>query len=31
MVPVLGREMGIKTPYNDTLVALVRAREASFA
>ena len=23
MVPVLGREMGIKTPYNDTLVALV--------
>jgi len=30
MVPVLGREMGIKTPYNDTLVALVRAREASF-
>ena len=31
MVPALGREMGIKTPYNDTLVALVRAREASFA
>ena len=31
MVPVLGREIGIKTPYNDTLVALVRAREASFA
>ena len=31
MVPVLGREMGVKTPYNDTLVALVRAREASFA
>ena len=31
MVPVLGREMGIKTPYNDTLVALVRAREVSFA
>jgi 2-dehydropantoate 2-reductase len=31
MVPVLGREMGINTPYNDTLVALVRAREASFA
>jgi len=31
MVPVLGREMGIKTPYNDTLVALVRAREANFA
>jgi ketopantoate reductase len=23
--------MGIKTPYNDTLVALVRAREANFA
>ena len=31
MVPVLGREMGVNTPYNDTLVALVRAREASFA
>ena len=31
MVPVLGREMGISTPYNDTLVALVRAREAGFA
>ena len=31
MVPVLGREVGVKTPYNDTLVALVRAREANFA
>ncbi|MBM3573276.1 MAG: 2-dehydropantoate 2-reductase [Alphaproteobacteria bacterium] len=31
MVPVLGREMGIPTPFNDTLVAVVRAREAEFA
>ena len=30
MVPVLGRELGIDTPYNDTLVAIVRAREAQF-
>jgi len=30
MVPVLGKELGIATPYNDTVVALVRAKEASF-
>jgi len=31
MVPVLGQRLGIATPYNDTLVALVRATEAKFA
>lgn len=31
MVSVLGRELGIATPYNDTLAALVRRREESFA
>jgi len=31
MVPVLGKQLGIATPYNDTLVALVRAKEAKFA
>ena len=30
MVPVLGREHGIPTPYNDTLSALVRRREEAF-
>lgn len=30
MVPVLGRALGIDTPYNDTLVAIVRARESQF-
>lgn len=30
MVPVLGRELGIPTPYNDTIVAAVRAREEDF-
>jgi len=30
-VPVLGRRLGIATPYNDTLVAVLRAREAAFA
>ncbi len=30
MVPVLGRELGIDTPYNDSMVALVRARESRF-
>ena len=30
MVPVLGKELGIATPYNDKVVALVRTREASF-
>ena len=31
MVPVLGRELGIATPYNDAMVAVVRAREARFS
>lgn len=30
MVPVLGRELGIPTPYNDTMSAVVRRREESF-
>ena len=30
MVPVLGKELGIATHYNDTVVALVRAKEAAF-
>jgi len=30
MVPELGAALGIATPYNDTLVALVRAKEAQF-
>ena len=30
MVPVMGRQDNIKTPYNDTLVAMVKAREATF-
>lgn len=30
MVPVLGRELGIATPYNDVIVNAVRAREATF-
>jgi len=30
MVPVLGREMGIPTPYNDTMSAVVRRHEESF-
>lgn len=30
MVPVLGREIGMPTPYNDVLAAVVRAREAQF-
>ena len=30
MVPMLGKELGIATPYNDTVVALVRSKEASF-
>ena len=29
-VPVLGRELGIPTPYNDTMSALVRRREEAF-
>ena len=31
MVPVLGRELGIATPYNDTLSAIVRRREEAFS
>ena len=31
MVPVLGAELGVPTPYNEVLSALVRAREARFA
>jgi 2-dehydropantoate 2-reductase len=31
MVPVLGRELGISTPYNDTLCAVVRRQEEAFA
>lgn len=30
MVPVLGRELGIATPYSDTLTAVVRRMEESF-
>jgi 2-dehydropantoate 2-reductase len=30
-VPVMGRAMGLVTPYNDTLVALLRQREAEFS
>lgn len=30
IVPVMGREMGISTPYNDTLTAVLRQREAEF-
>jgi len=30
-VPKLGREIGIPTPFNDTLVAVLRQREAAFA
>lgn len=30
MVPVLGRELNIPTPYNDTLSAILRQREAAF-
>ena len=31
MVPVLGRELDILTPYNDVMSALVRRREEAFA
>lgn len=31
MVPVLGRELGIATPCNDTLCAVVRRQEEAFA
>lgn len=30
IVPIMGREMGIPTPYNDTLTAILRQREAVF-
>lgn len=30
IVPVLGREIGVKTPYNDTLTAILRQRESRF-
>ena len=30
MVPVLGRELGIPTPYNDLIAATIRAREDLF-
>ena len=30
-VPKLGREIGIPTPFNDTLVAVLQQREAAFA
>lgn len=30
MVPVLGAELGVPTPYNETLTAVVRARERDF-
>lgn len=31
MVPVMGKELGIATPYNDTIVATIKAREQDFA
>jgi 2-dehydropantoate 2-reductase len=31
MVPVMGRELGISTPYNDAMSAVVRRREESFS
>ncbi len=31
IVPVLGRETGVETPYNDTLTAILRQRESRFA
>ena len=30
MVPVVGKRHGIKTPYNETISALIRAREIEF-
>ena len=30
MVPVMGRALGLATPYNDTLTAILRQREAAF-
>lgn len=31
IVPVLGRETGVPTPYNDSLTAILRQRESRFA
>lgn len=31
MVPILGRRVGIPTPYNDTVTAVIRATEARWA
>lgn len=31
MVPVLGRELNLNTPYNEVLTAVIRSREAAFA
>ena len=31
MVPIMGRQDGFDTPYNDTLVAVLKAREAAFS
>lgn len=31
IVPILGREVGVPTPYNETLAAILRQREARFA
>ena len=31
IVPILGREAGVKTPHNDTLSAVLRQRESLFA
>ncbi len=31
IVPVLGREVGVRTPFNDTLSAILRQRESQFA
>lgn len=30
IVPAIGRELGIATPYNDTLTAILKQREATF-
>ena len=31
MVPIMGRQDGFDTPYNDTLVAVLKSREATFS
>ena len=30
IVPVMGSEVGVPTPYNDTLTAILKQREATF-